>query len=331
MKILIIGGTGLISTPLVRRLLERGDDVTLFNRGKTAAPEGVRQVGGDRIEYSIFESQMRELENFDCVVDMVGYAPTDGQSVVRAFAGRVQQFVFCSTVDVHQKPASRYPTREDEPYGALNDYARGKVAIEKTLMEASSSGAFELTILRPAHTYGDKGALIHAFGGGVWIDRLKKNLPIIVHGDGTSLWCQAHAEDVAAAFVAAIGNPQTFGKSYTVTNEEIFSWNALFQIAAEKMGAPTPQLVGIPTRVLKNWAPDWSGSLADNFWNHNIFDIRAAKTDLNYQITIPLREGARRFFAALDWERIESAQSKPLYDQLLRRWTRAMELSSDIL
>ena len=232
MKILIIGGTGLISTPLTQKLLERGDDVTLFNRGSKSALDGARHIVGDRTAAPDFAAKLRAAGRFDCVIDMVGYAPADGEQLAQNFAGQTAQLVFCSTVDVYAKPASRYPTRPDEPYGPLNDYAPGKVAIKRTLVQAAQNGAFALTILRPAHTCGDNGALIHAWGDSVWIDRLRQNLPLIVHGDGTSLWTQAHAENVAAAFVGAAGNAQTYSRKYTVTNEEAFEWNALFEIAA---------------------------------------------------------------------------------------------------
>ena len=110
MRVLLIGGTGLISTSITRFLLERGDDVTHYNRGKLhlyPVPEDVHHIGGDRINYAAFERQMAELGAWDCVMDMVGYLPEDGASVVRAFRGRVGHFIFCSTVDVYRKPAGR--------------------------------------------------------------------------------------------------------------------------------------------------------------------------------------------------------------------------------
>src|SRR6187549_3394462 len=123
MKILIIGGTGLISTAITRFLLERGDDVAHFNRGRStidAAPPQVKQIQGDRTDYGAFEQQIAAAGRFDCVIDMVGYQPEDAASAVRAFRGRAGQFIFCSTVDIYQKPASLYPYVEGERYGGLN-------------------------------------------------------------------------------------------------------------------------------------------------------------------------------------------------------------------
>lgn len=120
MRILIIGGTGLISTPITRFLLERGDEVTHYNRAQFdlyPLPEGVRSIQGDRTDYTTFERQMAEAGEWDCVIDMVGYAPQDGESAVRAFHGRTGHFIFCSTVDVYRKPATRYPVTEIEGLG----------------------------------------------------------------------------------------------------------------------------------------------------------------------------------------------------------------------
>lgn len=340
MRILIIGGTGLISTPITRALLQRGDEVTLFNRGqssrKAQVPEGApdgsaRILHGDRRDFERFETQMRAEKPFDCVIDMVAYQPEDAHSAVRAFAARCAQFIFCSTVDVYAKPASRYPTRDDEPYGALNDYGRKKVVIETVLREAHERGDFALTILRPAHTYDDGGALIHGFGGGVWSERLREGRPIIVHGDGTSLWSQAHAEDVGAAFVAAAGNAQTFGQSYTVTNEEAHPWTWLYQIAAQQMNAPEPSFVFIPTRNLQQLAPDWAVNVADNFSGHNIFDCSAAKRDLGYRTTIDFRAGARRVLARMNTQPDTNHQnSNARYDRIVQKWDQWSQMLSEV-
>ena len=165
MNILIIGGTGLISSPMAQLFLDRGDQVTHYNRGKAdiyPVPAEVRQIQGDRTDYPTFERQMQEAGTFDVVIDMVAYLPEDGESVVRAFAGRTGHFIFCSTVDVYQKPATCYPITEAEPYGGLNAYSTRKIKIEKTLLAAHERGDFPVTIIRPAHTYGEgRGRFTH--------------------------------------------------------------------------------------------------------------------------------------------------------------------------
>ena len=327
MNILIIGGTGLISTPITRLLVERGDNVTHYNRGKFdlyPVPEGVNAIHGDRTDYPAFEQQMAELGPWDCVMDMVGYLPEDGASVVRAFRGRTEHFIFCSTVDVYSKPASRYPVTEDEGYGGLNTYSINKVAIEKTLRAAHERGDLPVTIIRPAYTYGEGRGPVHSFGGRTtYLDRIRKGKPIVVHGDGSSFWTACYRDDVARAFVAAAGQSHTLGKSYHTPGEEWMTWNMYHQQVAEAMGAPPPTLVHIPSDLLATAAPKHAAVSVDNFQFNNIFDTTAARTDLGFRSTLPWIEGARRMIAWLDEHgRVENSDDDPFEDQLIAAWQR---------
>lgn len=324
MRILIIGGTGLISTGITRALHARGDDVTLFNRGRLdlyPMPAGVRVLQGDRTDHAAFEARMAELGRWDCVIDMVGYRPEDGESAVRAFRGRTDQFLFCSTVDVYRKPATRYPYVEDEPYGGLNDYSRNKVTIERALRAAHERGDLPLTIIRPAYTYGEGRGPIHSFGGGTaYVDRIRKGKPIIVHGDGSSLWVACHRDDVAAAFAAAAGNPATLGRWYHATGEEWLTWNDYHRAAARALGAPEPELVHIPTDLLVRVAPK-ARICAENFQFNNIFDNTAAQRDLGFRYAVPWEEGVRRMARWLDAHgKVEDSDLDPTEDRLIAAW-----------
>ena len=328
MNILIIGGTGLISTWITRRLVaQRNHKLTLYNRGKTEAPlpAQARTISGDRTNISQFEVQMAEAGPFDCVIDMVGYAPEDGHSVVRAFKGKVGQFIFCSTIDVYSKPAHRLPYVENEPYGGLNTYARNKVIIEKTLTEASQAGDFPLTIIRPAYTYGESRGPIHSLGGSLtYLDRMRRSKPIVVHGDGTSLWGACHADDVAGAFVNAIGNSVALGKSYHVTGEEWLTWNQYHQGVAEALNVTPPPFVHIPSELLAKVAPKRCGVCDDNFKFDNIFDNSAAHRDLDFRYTVNWVDGVRRMVAWLDErKRIPNSDSDLLEDQIIAAWQSA--------
>lgn len=321
----MIGGTGLISAPMTEMFVARGDAVIHYNRGKFdlyPAPAGVVTVHGDRTDYAAFERQMHELGTFDCVIDMVGYLPEDGPSVVRALRGRTGHFIFCSTVDVYRKPAGRYPVSEDEGFGGLNSYSRNKVTIEKTLWEACAQGGFPLTVIRPAYTYGEGRGPLHSFGGRTsYIDRLRKGKPIVVHGDGSSFWTACHKEDVAGAFVHAAGNAQTIGKAYHTPGEEWMTWNMYHQAAAEAIGAPPPQLVHIPTDVLAFAAPQHGSICVENFQFNNIFDTTAARRDLDFQYTVPWRTGMQRMVAWLDaHSKVEPWDSDPYEDRLIAAW-----------
>lgn len=328
MNVLIIGGTGLISSPMTRLLLERGDRVTHYNRGKLdlyPVPAGVHQLHGDRTDYATFEQQMAAAGEFDVVIDMVGYQPGDGESVVRAFRGRTGHFIFCSTVDVYQKPATRYPVTEDEAYGGLNAYSTNKVAIEKTLLAAHARGDLPVTIIRPAYTYGEGRGPVHSLGNRTtYLDRIRKGKPIIVHGDGSSFWTACYRDDVAAAFVNAAGQPHTFGRGYHTPSDEWMTWNLYHQRVAEAMGVPTPELVHIPTDVLAKIAPTRARVVPENFQFNNIFDSSAAATDLDFQPTLRWVEGVQRMVMWLDEHgRMENSDDDPLEGRLIAAWRQA--------
>jgi nucleoside-diphosphate-sugar epimerase len=322
---LLIGGTGLISTAITHYLLERGDDVTHYNRGQFdlyPLPPEVRQIRGDRTEYGAFAAQMASAGPFDYVIDMVGYQPADASSVVEVFRGRVAQYIFCSTVDVYRKPASRYPVTEAEPYGGLNSYSRNKVLCEQILRAAHERGELAVTIIRPAYTYGEGRGPLHSLGGSTtYIDRLRKGKPIVVHGDGSSLWTACHRDDVARAFVVAAGNPQTYGKAYHTPGSEWLTWNEYHRQAAAAIGAPKPTLVHIPSELLARAAPQRAAIVGDNFQFHNIFDTSAAEADLAFVPQVRWAEGVRRMVAWLDAHgQIENSDNDPVDDRIIAAW-----------
>lgn len=268
---------------------------------------------------------MRERAPFDCVIDMICYQPEDARSLVRAFSGHVGHLIVCSTVDVYEKPQRRLPITENTPHApAPWDYAVNKARCEAILREAHGRGVFPLTVLRPAHTYHDGGTIVHSLGGKTtYLDRLRHGKPIVVHGDGSSLWVSAHAEDVSRAFAEAAGNERAFGNSYHLPGEEWFTWNRYHETVAEAIGAPAPRFVHIPTDLLARAAPQRANLCAVNFQYHNIFDTTAARADLDFRYTIPLRDGAARLYHWLDQHGgIEDSDADPLDDRLIAAWER---------
>ncbi len=325
MKVLIIGGTGLISTAISRQLLARGDEVTLFNRGKSEIrfSEGAKFLHGDRKDYAAFEAQMADAGPFDCVIDMIGFVPNDVESAIRAFRGRIGHFIFCSTVCVYGGPASRYPIREDEERRPTGGYGANKTLCEATLLAADHRGDFRVTVMRPSQTYGEGGTIVHSLGTRTsYLDRIRKGKPIIVHGDGSCLWAACHVDDVAAGFVGAAGNPAAFGKTYNVTGEEWMTWNRYHEGVAEALNAPSPKLVHIPTDILGRIAPKRAGISVDIFQYPSVFDNSAAIRDLGFRYTVPWVEGVRRTVGWLvSRGRIENSDDDPLEDRILAAWT----------
>ena len=329
MKVLIIGGTGLISTGITRLLLERGDAITHYNRGQRSREFAgrVTTVTGNRYDHVAFEAQMLEQPRFDAVVDMIGYAPEDAESLLRAFGGKCGHLVFCSTVDVYARPASRYPVTESEPFRPTSwDYAQKKAACETLLWEWQARERQPFTILRPVHTYSEQGAIVHSLGSANYhLDRLQKGKPIIVHGDGSSLWSSVHRDDAALAFVNALGNPATFGKSYHLPGDECITWKQYHEQVAEGIGAPPPQFIAIPTDTL--YQMDKRAYISTiNFAYNNCFDPTAAKTDLGFRYTIRIAQGAKQIYKWLTANnKLQNSDDVNADDQIIAAWEQARQ------
>jgi len=331
MHVLIIGGTGLISTAITRELLARGERVTLYNRGQTtpgvAIPDGATVIAGDRTDAARFAADMMMAAGpFDCVIDMVCYAPEEAEGAVAALRGRVGHYVFCSTVDVYTKPAPVYPIREDAPRvpRAAFPYAYRKQQCEAIFEAAHAAGDFPVTIIRPAYTYGEGRGMLSTFGGSLdYLGRLRASRPIVVHGDGTNLWAACHRDDVAHAFAHAAGNARTFGRAYHVTGEEWLPWNTYHARVAAVMNAPPPALVHIPSDLLAAALPERAVLTRENFQYNNIFDNAAARRDLDFRYTVPFDDGVRRIVAWLDArDRIPTPSGDDWEDRLIAAWER---------
>ena len=321
MNILIIGGTGLISTSISRQLLEAGHNLTLFNRGQTESrvDGNYKHIRGDWNNLAAFEEQIAAAGPFDCVIDMVCYKPEQAESAIRALTGKTGQLIFCSTVDVYTKPPATFPVLESHPRESLSDYGREKAACEDVFMAAHHAGHFPVTILRPASTYGEGGTIIHTLGSDTYfLDRIRQGKPVIVHGDGESLWVSCHVDDVARAFVNAAGNETAFGKVYHLAGEEWQTWNQYHERLAAAIGAPKPNIVHIPADILARITPENAIVTYLNFQYTNIFDNGAAKRDLGFEVTVNWLSGSKRTYNWLDEHHlIEDWQSFPVYDHLI--------------
>lgn len=325
MKILIVGGTGQISTAISGEFLARNVELTLFNRGVTDAriPNGARTLIGDRNDSDAFEQLMAHEGPFDCVIDMICFTPAQAESTIAAFRGRTQQLIFCSTVDVYSKPADRYPIREGAPRVAANSYGQNKVLCEDLFLAAHERGDFAATIIRPAMTYGEGGRLVNLYGWGTYhLDRIRRGKPLIVHGDGSSLWVACHIDDAGHAFVHAAANPVTYGKAYHVTGEEWMTWNRYFEVTAQAMNASSPTFVHIPTDLLAALMPRRTLPLATNFQGNTIFDNSAAHRDLDFTYRVSWLDGARRTIEWLDSNgKLVTEEYDAIDDRILAAWS----------
>lgn len=298
MKVLLIGGTGLISTAIVDQLIARGDEVTVFNRGVSEwrIPKSVKVIHGDRWKAAEFEAQMGPL-SFDAVIDMVAFAPENADSLLRAFTGRVKHLVVCSTVCVYGGPLTKLPATDDEPHRPVGDYGKNKSKIESTLLSANGKNGLFTTVLRPSFTTGEGTTASGLLFNDSFPNRLKQGLPVIVMDQGRSAWAIAHVSDVARGFVNSLLNPKAYGQAYHLTSDEHTDWNGVFKAMAEAVGGKfTPAY--IPTDWLYSHAPRRAVGVKYIYQYPSVFDNTKAARDLGFKTTVPLVETFRR---QVDW------------------------------
>ena len=318
MKVLFIGGTGFISTAVSRLALARGIDLFHLNRGKRDSDlAGVQSLIADIHQ----PEQMRQAlgeQQFDVVVDWIAYTPADIERDLALFSGRVKQFIFISSASAYQKPPSHPIITESTPlYNPYWTYSQNKIACELRLMQALRDDGFPATIVRPSLTYDTNFPI--AIGG--WnsytlIDRLKTGRPIIVHGDGSSLWVVTHSEDFARGFVGLLGNGQAIGHAFHITSDEVLTWNQIYEIIAEAAGVK-PKLVHIASEFIAQVAPDTGdGLLGDKAWSV-IFDNSKIKTFVpGFQALIPFRDGIQRTLAWFEADRKRCWIDKGVNDEM---------------
>lgn len=276
MKALLIGGTGTISTAVTRLAAQSGVELTLLNRGRSAAavPENVEQLTADANNEDELRERLGDRE-FDVVADFTAYLPLQAERDVRLFSGRTGQFLFISSASAYQKPAANYLITESTPlHNPYWRYSRDKIACEEIFLTAYRSRGFPVTIVRPSHTYGDGSVPVAVHGkNGSWqvLERIRSGKPVIVHGDGLSLWTFTHNTDFAQGFLGLMGNPHAIGEAVHITSDETITWNAAFAAIGRALGAK-PNLVHIPSEFLAAFDPSLLGPLLGDKANSVVFD-----------------------------------------------------------
>lgn len=276
MKALLIGGTGTISTAVTELAAKSGIDLTLLNRGRTSGeiPENVRVIRGD-IENEEATARTLEGETFDVVAQFIGFTPEQAMRDIRLFAGKTKQYIYISSAAAYQKPPSNYLISESTPLAnPYWKYGQDKIASEAVLMEAYRNNGFPVTIVRPSHTYGKTRIPVAVLGSrGSWqvIARILQGKPVIVHGDGLSLWAFTHNTDFARAFLGLMGNPHAVGEAVQIVTDEILTWNQAYEVIGSHLGKK-PEIVHIATDFLAAAGPKYRAMLLGDKANSLVFD-----------------------------------------------------------
>lgn len=302
LSVLFLGGTGTISSWCVRRAVDAGIALTVLNRGTTTSrplPDGVEVLRGDARDPQSVREAIGD-RRFDVVVDFVAFLPEHVAADIEVFGGRVGQFVFISSASAYQKPVGRLPITESTPlHNPFWQYSRDKIACEDLLINAYRSDGFPVTIVRPSHTYDDLRTPL--LGGHGDIDRMRAGRPVLVHGDGTSLWTLTHSSDFAIAFTGLLGDQRTIGDSFTITSDEALTWDQVYRAIGAAAGVLDPQLVHVSSEAIARFVPSLGPGLVGDKAHSVIFDNTKIKSIVpHYVCRVPYAEGARRIVAAYD-------------------------------
>jgi nucleoside-diphosphate-sugar epimerase len=272
MKVLFIGGTGIISSACSELAISKGFDLYHLNRGKSSSIRKIEGVKTLISDIRNFEQTKKAIENhqFDVVVDWVAFEPEHIENDIKLFSGKTKQFVFISSASCYQTPPEKLPVTEktilDNPFW---DYSQQKTACEEVLKKAFLDNGFPYTVVRPSHTY-DK-TLIPMEGGYTVLDRMKRGLPVMVHGDGTSIWTLTHHKDFAVGLVGLLGKSEAINEAYQITSDEWISWNHIFTTMAKELGV-IPNLVHIPSDVIAKYDSELGAGLLGDKSHSMIFD-----------------------------------------------------------
>jgi nucleoside-diphosphate-sugar epimerase len=326
MKALFIGGTGNISSACAELALTRGIEVTLLNRGSSgrSVPEGAQVLTADIRDPHAVQAALGS-RSFDVVADFVAFTPGHIETDLELFRGRTGQYIFISSASAYQTPPASLPVTEstvlDNPYW---QYSRDKAACEERLVRAYREEKFPITIVRPSHTY--SAAYVPVHGEWTTIDRMLRGEPVIVHGDGTSLWTLTHSSDFAKGFVGLMGNAHAIGESFHITSDEWLTWNQIHEILAAAAGVKAT-LVHVPSDLIAAYDPIWGESLLGDKTHSFILDNSKVKRLVpDFICTTPFARGAEEVIA---WHMADPARRKvdeafnEVCDRILQAYAKA--------
>ena len=322
LKVLLIGGTGVISAAAAERAVAVGHQLSVLNRGNTALralPSGVELLQADIRDTASVRTALGD-RGFDVVADFVAFTPEHVAADIALFSGRTGQYVFISSASAYQKPPAKLPILESTPLrNPFWQYSRDKIACEDLLVRAFRDDGFPVTIVRPSSTYDRTRILLT--GGWTDIARMRTGRPVVVHGDGTSLWTVTHSSDLAKALVGLFGRPEAIGDSFTITSDEYLPWNTIYQMFAQAAAAPAARLVHIASETIAAAAPQLGPSLLGDRSHSVIFDNTKVKAIVpDFVCTTPFATGVRdiiRWFDANPGQQIVDDDLDATFDRLI--------------
>lgn len=322
-RVLFLGGAGMIGSAVAAEAVARGLRLTIATRGEPSrpVPAGVEQLRLDVRDPVALRSVLAG-RSFDAVVNWVGFTPGDLTGHPELFCEIAGQYVFISTCSVYARPVPQLPITESAPLAQPRfGYGSGKIACERLLVDAYQEIGLPLTIVRPFHTYDETTVPFPA--SWTTVERMRAGKPVVVHGDGTSLWTLMHSADFARAFVPLLGNLHAIGESVNIVSGDILSWDQIYLGLAAAAGVRAPVLLHRSSETIASELPGWRDVLVEDFRHSMLFDtakLRALVPGFTPQWSYS--EGARAIIAYHDADparRQIDAELERAYDALAAR------------
>jgi len=326
MRVLFIGGTGVISSACTELAAERGIELYILNRGRSwrPIPDEVTRLLGDVRDPQSARRAIGDLD-FDAVVDWVAFTPEHVEIDLELFRGRTGQFIFISSASAYQTPPATLPVTEstilDNP---VWEYSRRKIACEERLVRAYREEKLPVTIVRPSHTY--DCTLVPPHGGWTVVDRMRRGREVVVHGGGSSIWTLTHHRDFAKGLVGLLGREDAVGESFHITSDEWLTWDRIHRILARAAGVEA-EIVHVPSEVIHAYDREWGESLLGDKAHSMIFDNSKIKRFVpDFEATIPFSRGAEEIIAWFDADpsrrKIDQELDRTM-DRIIEDWRRA--------
>jgi nucleoside-diphosphate-sugar epimerase len=331
MKVLFIGGTGVISSACAELSVARGFELTVLNRGQRGTLPGVRQFTADITNPAATAAALGK-ERWDAVVDFIAFTPAELEPRIALFRGHTAQYVFISSASAYQKPVGHFPITESTPLvNPFWDYSRNKQACEDRLLRALREEEFPATIVRPSWTYNETRITVpvNSAKNFTIVDRLRCGLPVIVPGDGTSLWTMTHNSDFAKGLVGLLGHRGAIGQAFHIISDEVLTWNQIYETVAEAAGAPRPKLIHIASDFITACLPEFAGGLHGDKSHSAVFDNSKIKKFVpDFVATTRFRDGMARSLAWFDADPARQeidVGASAAWDKLIASYERGLE------
>lgn len=336
MKALFIGGTGTISTAISKLLLQKGWELFLINRGNrnSVLGDGAHSIIADMSDEADVAQKIEGM-TFDVVCDFIGFVPEQVERDYRLFAGKTKQFMYISSASAYAKPVRDYRITEGtalaNPYW---EYSRNKIACEEVLMKLYREKGFPVTIIRPSHTYDERSVPVGIHGdNGSWqvLKRMLAGKPVLVPGDGTSLWTITHNLDFAKGFVGLMGNSKAIGEAFQITCDQSYTWNQIHQAIADALHVPFKPYP-VSSAFLDEAGPyDFKGGLIGDKANSVVFDNRKLKDAVpGLCMNVSMEEGIRNTVSYI-LSHPECQKEDPVFDQWCDRVIVVLERAKETI